>query len=214
MGTLSGEPSAPTLFSVSPFPQCLPVAHLTGGSISPEAPRLDSLPAAQLRARQLGAAVSGPPRGGAVPGWPEPPSWGWGPAAAPSRERNGRLRFDPVCGGEVGVTACVPVMCSCSLSSQALSYPALRTSGHRAVSSRNNRDGWSWEGGGRQVHVGADMGKPMTDSCWSSVETSGFCQFCIAIVFQLKINKFKHTHMLVHTVVHIQFYSVLQNILL
>ena len=67
----------------------------------------------------------------------------------------------------------MPVMCSCSLSSQALSHPALCTSGYRAVSSRNNLDGWSWEGGGRQVHVGGDMGKPMTDSCWSLLGTSG-----------------------------------------
>ena len=37
MGTLSGEPGAPALFSISSFPQCLPVAHPTGGSIGPEA---------------------------------------------------------------------------------------------------------------------------------------------------------------------------------
>ena len=92
MGTLSGEPSAPTLFSVSPFPQCLPVAHLTGGSISPEAPRLDGLPAAQLRARQLGAAVSGPPRGSAVPGGQSlRPGAGDPPLPTPGREMAGSV---------------------------------------------------------------------------------------------------------------------------
>ena len=145
----------------------------------PEAPsiqrhRLDSLPGPQLRAGQLGAAVSWAPRGSAVLKQPEPPSWRWRPAAALSRGRNERLDFDPVYGGEVGVTAHVPVMCSCSLNSQAVSYPALCTSGHRAVGSRNNPDGGAWEGGGREVHVGGDMGKPLTDSCWSLIETSWF----------------------------------------
>ena len=30
----------------------------------------------------------------------------------------------------------------------------------------NNLEGWDGEGGGRNVQVGGDMGKPMVDSCW------------------------------------------------
>ena len=29
---------------------------------------------------------------------------------------------------------------------------------------------WKWEGGGRGVQVGGDMGKPMADSHWYLVE--------------------------------------------
>ena len=29
----------------------------------------------------------------------------------------------------------------------------------------NNLEGWDGEGGGRDVQVGGDMGKPMADSC-------------------------------------------------
>ena len=36
----------------------------------------------------------------------------------------------------------------------------------------NNLEGWGGEGGGREVHLGEDMGQPMTDSWWCVVETS------------------------------------------
>ena len=36
----------------------------------------------------------------------------------------------------------------------------------------NNLDGWDGEGGGRDVQMGGDMGKPMADSCWCLIETN------------------------------------------
>ena len=36
----------------------------------------------------------------------------------------------------------------------------------------NNLEGWDGEGGGRDVQVGGDMGKPMADSCRCSAETN------------------------------------------
>jgi len=36
----------------------------------------------------------------------------------------------------------------------------------------NNLEGWDGEGGGRDVQVGGDMGKPMADLCRCLVETS------------------------------------------
>ena len=30
---------------------------------------------------------------------------------------------------------------------------------------RNNLDGWAGKGSGRNVQMGGDMGKPMSDSC-------------------------------------------------
>lgn len=164
MGTLSGEPSAPSLFPISSFPQCLPVAHLTRGSISLEA---------QIRQSAWASAQSWIAGGWSLLGLKGRHCAGVARASilmlktrrCPSRERNERLDFDPVYGGEVDVRARVPVVCSCSLNSQALSFPALCTSGHRAVSSRNSLDGWAWEGGGREGHAGGDLGKPMTGSC-------------------------------------------------
>ena len=35
-----------------------------------------------------------------------------------------------------------------------------------------NLEGWDGEGGGRDVQVGGDMGKPMADSCGCLVETN------------------------------------------
>ena len=35
----------------------------------------------------------------------------------------------------------------------------------RAWYSSNNLEGWDGKGGGRDVHVGGDMGKPMASSC-------------------------------------------------
>ena len=34
----------------------------------------------------------------------------------------------------------------------------------------NNHEGWDGEGGGKDVQVGGDMGKPVADSCWRLVE--------------------------------------------
>ena len=34
----------------------------------------------------------------------------------------------------------------------------------------NNLEGWNAKGGWRDVQVGGDMGKPMSDSCWYLVE--------------------------------------------
>ena len=36
----------------------------------------------------------------------------------------------------------------------------------------NNLEMWDGEGGGRDVQVGGDMGKPMADSCWYLMETN------------------------------------------
>ena len=36
----------------------------------------------------------------------------------------------------------------------------------------NNLEGWDAEGDGRDVQVGVNMGKAMTDSCWCLVETN------------------------------------------
>ena len=35
----------------------------------------------------------------------------------------------------------------------------------------NNLEGRDGQGGGRDVQVGGDIGKPMADSCWCLVET-------------------------------------------
>ena len=36
----------------------------------------------------------------------------------------------------------------------------------------NNLEGWDGEGGGRDVQVGGDLGKPMADSRWCMAETN------------------------------------------
>ena len=36
----------------------------------------------------------------------------------------------------------------------------------------NNPEGWDGKGGGKDVHVGADMGEPMAGSCSCLVETN------------------------------------------
>ena len=36
----------------------------------------------------------------------------------------------------------------------------------------SNLEGWDGEGGGRDIQVGGDMGKPMADSCWCLLETT------------------------------------------
>ena len=40
----------------------------------------------------------------------------------------------------------------------------------------NNLEEWDGERGGREVQVGADMDKPMADSCWCLVETNAILQ--------------------------------------
>ena len=36
----------------------------------------------------------------------------------------------------------------------------------------NNLEGWDGEGGGRDIQVGGDMGKPMADSCCCLLESN------------------------------------------
>ena len=37
---------------------------------------------------------------------------------------------------------------------------------------RNNLEGWDGEGGGRDIQVGGDKGKPMADSCCCLLEST------------------------------------------
>ena len=53
----------------------------------------------------------------------------------------------------------------------------------------NNLEGWGWEGGGTEVQVGGDMGKPMFTHFHADVWEKPM-QPCKAIILQLKINKF------------------------